>query len=198
MSAIEEGPVLGRPDPLRRLLQRRGADRRRRGADDVHRVANRRADGAAGRDRLLDRQVEGFGVKLAARATPAPHGNGHGIYLAGVFAAKYAIIDRGVTGPLAYAVALVPGLATIGLFWSTGKMIVETEDEFMRMLAVRQQLIAVAFAMAVACVWGTLEMFGLVEHVAASTASWCCGRSCVLIGAHRCNRLTHGGWGQCP
>jgi len=113
-----------------------------------------------------------------------------------MFAAKYVIVNNGVSGPLAYAVALIPGLATIGLFWSTGRMIVETEDEFMRMLAVRQQLIGVGFAMAAACVWGTLEVFRLVPHVEAFyiMVLWSIG---VFIGLVA-NRITHGVWGQCP
>lgn len=118
------------------------------------------------------------------------------VYLAGMFAAKNVIVNHGVSGPLAYAVALIPGLATIGLFWSTGRMILETEDEFMRMLAVRQQLIAVGFAMAVACVWGTLDVFRLVPHVEAFyiMVLWSIG---VFIGLVA-NRITHGVWGQCP
>jgi hypothetical protein len=118
------------------------------------------------------------------------------VYAIGLFAASYLIRRQGVSGPLAYGVALIPGLATVGLFWSTGKMIVETEDEFMRMLAVRQQLIAVGFAMSIACVWGFLEMFDLVPHVEAFYVMilWAVG---VFVGMIA-NRITHGVWGQCP
>ena len=118
------------------------------------------------------------------------------IYAGGLFAAKYLIADVGVSRPLAIGVALVPGLAIMGFFYSTGKMIVETEDEFMRMLAVRQQLIAAGFAMTVASVWGVLEMFDLVPHVEAFYIMilWAVG---VFVGMV-VNRITHGVWGQCP
>jgi hypothetical protein len=118
------------------------------------------------------------------------------IYVAGLFAAKYLIADVGVSRPLAIGVALVPGLAVVGFFYSTGKMIVETEDEFMRMLAVRQQLIAAGFAMSAASVWGVLEMFDLVPHVEAFyiMVLWAVG---VFVG-QVANRVTHGVWAQCP
>ena len=118
------------------------------------------------------------------------------IYAGGLFAAKYLIADVGVSRPLAFAVALVPGLAIVGFFYSTGRMIIETDDEFMRMLAVRQQLIAAGFAMSVASVWGVLEMFDLVPHVEAFYVMvlWAVG---VGIGSV-VNRITHGVWGQCP
>jgi hypothetical protein len=118
------------------------------------------------------------------------------VYVAGIFAAKYLIEDRGVVGPPAYALALIPGLAMAALFWASGKMIVETEDEFMRMLAVRQHLIAAGFVMAVASMWGTLEMFDLVPHVGAFyiVMVWAAG---IFVGMI-VNRVTHGVWGQCP
>jgi hypothetical protein len=118
------------------------------------------------------------------------------VYMSGIFAAKYLIGDRGVTGPPAFAFALVPSLALAAIFWTSAKSIEETEDEFMRMLAVRQNLIAAGFAMAVASAWGTLEMFELVPHVAAFyiVLLWAVG---IFIGLV-VNRITHGVWGQCP
>jgi hypothetical protein len=118
------------------------------------------------------------------------------IYVGGLFAARYLIADVGVARPLALGVALVPGLAIVGFFYSTGKMIIETDDEFMRMLVVRQQLIAAGFAMSVASVWGVLEMFDLVPHVEAFYVMilWVVG---ALVG-QLANRITHGVWGACP
>ena len=118
------------------------------------------------------------------------------VYMAGIFTARYLIEDRGLSGPLAYALALIPGLAIAAIFWISAQSIVETEDEFMRMLAVRQNMIAAGFAMAVASVWGTLEMFELVPHVAAFyiVMLWAIG---IFVGMI-VNRITHGVWGQCP
>jgi len=62
--------------------------------------------------------------------------------------------------------------------------------------AVRQHLIAAGFAMSVASVWGTLEMFELVPHVGAFyiVLLWAVG---IFVGMI-VNRTTHGVWGQCP
>lgn len=118
------------------------------------------------------------------------------IYVAGVFGAKYLISGVGVPRPVALAVALVPGLAMAGMFANTLSMIGATADEFMRMLAVRQQLIAAGFALATASVWGSLEMFGLVAHVDAFyiVVLWAIG----LFVGQLANRITHGEWGECP
>lgn len=118
------------------------------------------------------------------------------VYLIGVFGAAYLIRDVGVARPLAIAVALVPGAAMAAMFYNTLNMIAATTDEFMRMLAVRQQLIAAGFAMALASVWGTLEMFDLVPHAGAFyiVVLWAAG----LFVGQLSNRITHGVWGECP
>jgi hypothetical protein len=118
------------------------------------------------------------------------------VYVAGIFVAKYLIADVGVSRPLGFAVALVPGLAMAGMFYNTLSMIAATTDEFMRMLAVRQQLIAAGFAMALASAWGTLEMFDLVPHAEAFyiVVLWAVG----LFVGQASNRITHGTWGECP
>jgi hypothetical protein len=117
-------------------------------------------------------------------------------YLVGVFGAAYLIRDVGVARPLAISVALVPGAAMAAMFYNTLSMIAATTDEFMRMLAVRQQLIAAGFAMALASVWGTLEMFDLVPHREAFyiVVLWAVG----LAVGQLANRVSHGTWGECP
>lgn len=117
------------------------------------------------------------------------------LYLVSLFAADYLIEDQIVSGPLAYVLALIPGFAVVGLFYAVGMFIVEQEDEFLRMLAVRQQMIATGFAMSVAVVWGFLEEFELVGHVEAFwiIVLWALG---TVIGAIS-NRITHGSWGNC-
>jgi hypothetical protein len=118
------------------------------------------------------------------------------IYIGGIFGAAYLIEEVGVARPLAVAVALIPGIAMAGMFYNTISMIAATRDEFMRMLAVRQQLIAAGFAMALASVWGTLEMFDLVPHLAAFyiVVPWAVG----LFVGQLANRISHGTWGECP
>lgn len=118
------------------------------------------------------------------------------VYLVSLFAADHLIEDLEVSGPLAWALAAVPGLATAALFWAVGMFILETKDEFLRMLLVRQQLIATGFAMSVACVWGFLEEFQLVGHVEAFwiVVLWAVGQPVGMIF----NRITHGTAGECP
>ena len=118
------------------------------------------------------------------------------IYIASFAGASYLIKQVGVSRPLAFGLALIPGLAIAGMFYNTLWMITATKDEFMRMLAVRQQLIAAGFAMSVASVWGFLEQFKLVEHVEAFyiVVLWAVG---LFIG-QLSNRITHGVWGECP
>jgi len=117
------------------------------------------------------------------------------VYIVGLFGANYLIDNELVSGPLAWAAALLPGLAVAGVFYAVGMLIRELDDEFLRMLLVRQNLIAMAFAMSIVVVWGFLESFGLVEHVAGYliVVLWAVG---MAIGAVS-NRLTHGSWGQC-
>lgn len=117
------------------------------------------------------------------------------VYVVGLLGARYLIERGGVSEPLAFALALVPGLAVAGLFYAVGMLIVEQTDEFLRMLLVRQNLIAVGFALSLASIWGFLEAFDLVPHVAAFyiVVLWAAG---MFLGAV-VNRVTHGTWGNC-
>jgi hypothetical protein len=70
-------------------------------------------------------------------------------------------------GPAAYAAAILPALPIIGVFGAIGAYLVEEQDEFVRMLMVRQTLWASGFALSLATAWGFLESFELVGHVDA-------------------------------
>jgi hypothetical protein len=72
-----------------------------------------------------------------------------------------------VTGPLAYVLAVLPGLSVAGVFWAVGRLLVEERDEYLRMLLVRQSLVATGFTLTIATIWGFLENFRLVSHVDA-------------------------------
>ncbi|WP_246449455.1 MULTISPECIES: hypothetical protein [Novosphingopyxis] len=116
------------------------------------------------------------------------------IYLLSLFAGEYLIERDLVSGPVTWVLALLPGLAIIGAFWAIAMLIVETEDEFIRMLMVRQVMIGTGFALSIATIWGFLENFELVPHVDAYWVAilWFGG-----FGLGACvNRLTHGAWGN--
>ncbi|MBT8065719.1 MAG: hypothetical protein KJO09_00650, partial [Gammaproteobacteria bacterium] len=79
--------------------------------------------------------------------------------------AKYLTSNGLVDGPLVWVLALIPGLAMLGIFYAFGMLIMEQKDEFIRMLIVRQVLIGTGIALSFATVWGFLEEFGLVSHI---------------------------------
>jgi hypothetical protein len=115
------------------------------------------------------------------------------LYLA-TFAALTFLDELGSV-PLAvrYVVGILPGCAVIGIFWAIGRLIVEETDEFLRMLTIRQTLIASALALSAASIWGFLESADLVIHIDAYwyAVIWFLG---LFIGA-LINRLEHGAWG---
>ncbi|MBY6127468.1 hypothetical protein KUW15_01940 [Qipengyuania aquimaris] len=89
--------------------------------------------------------------------------------------------------------SVMPGLAICGVFWAIGMLIVEETDEFIRMLIVRQTLIATGFALGFATIWGFLEAGEVVPHIPAYwfAVAFFGGQ---FIGAVS-NRITHGSWG---
>lgn len=72
-----------------------------------------------------------------------------------------------VSGPLAYILGILPALPIIGIFWTIGKLINETQDEYQRLLLIRQVIVAVGFTLSLATIWGFLEQFNLLFHIPA-------------------------------
>jgi hypothetical protein len=69
------------------------------------------------------------------------------------------------TGVLAYGLAVTPALPLIGAIVIMGLYLREETDEFQRAVLVESSLLATGGLLAVATVWGFLEMFRLVPHV---------------------------------
>ncbi|MEC7399476.1 MAG: hypothetical protein VYD00_05610 [Pseudomonadota bacterium] len=115
-------------------------------------------------------------------------------YLVSLFAAEILIEDRGLTGAPAVILAVLPGLAFAGVVWVFGALIVEEKDEFMRLLHIRQGLIGTGIALTCAAIWGFLETYGFVPHVAAFwwPTIWCFGLG---LGAFA-NKIAYGSWGE--
>ena len=88
-------------------------------------------------------------------------------YAVFLLAATYGFKHQLVSGPLAYIAACLPALAIIGIFVAIGRYLLEEQDEYLRMLMVRQTLWASGFSLSIATLWGFLESFDLVSHVAA-------------------------------
>lgn len=112
------------------------------------------------------------------------------LYAAFLLFAVYGFKHHLFGGPFAYVAALLPALPIIGIFGAMGRYLVEEQDEYVRMLLVRQSLWASGFAMSVATIWGFLESFDLVAHVDSYSVAiiWFFG---LAIGALM-NRLTLG------
>ncbi len=88
-------------------------------------------------------------------------------YAAFLLGATYGFKHQLLNGPIAYLVASLPAFAIIGIFVSIGRYLLEEQDEYLRMLMVRQTLWASGFALSLATLWGFLESFELVKHVEA-------------------------------
>ena len=117
------------------------------------------------------------------------------VYAIVLIAAIYGFNHEWFGGPLAYIAAILPALPIIGIFSAMGRYLVEEEDEYLRMLTVRQSLWATGFALSVATIWGFLENFDLVGHVDSYyiVVLWFGG-----LGLGACiNRLTLGSSGRC-
>ena len=83
-------------------------------------------------------------------------------YLVALLGASRAFRADLVSGPAAYVLAIVPALPIIGVFWAVMRLLVEEPDEFMRLLMVRQALIATGFCLTVMTIWEFLQNFDLV------------------------------------
>ncbi len=115
-------------------------------------------------------------------------------YLGSLSFADYMIEDYGVSRAVATFLAILPGLAFAGVFWTFGALIVEEKDEFFRLLYVRQGLIATGVSFTLAAIWGFLETYNLVEHIAAFwwPTAWCFG---LIIGGVF-NKMKYDSWGE--
>jgi hypothetical protein len=114
-------------------------------------------------------------------------------YIITIVLAVALVAHGGVRGVAAYALAILPGLCLASVFWAIARLMIEQEDEYQRLLLVRQSLVATGFALSIASAWGFLENFKLVPHVDAYyiTILWFFGLG---IGSLY-NRLTIGDGG---
>lgn len=117
-------------------------------------------------------------------------------YIGAVAGASATIPDGAAPSPLYVALAIVPGLAIVGFIWAMGRLLVELDDEYLRMLEVRKFIVATGVALAVASVWGLLELMLDVPRLPVFFIFplWCAG----LVIGQIYNGLTLGGGDHCP
>jgi len=87
------------------------------------------------------------------------------LYAVFLLGSVYGFKHQLIGGAFGYLVALLPALPIIGIFAAMGRYLIEEQDEYVRMLMVRQTLWASGFALSVATAWGFLESFDLVQHI---------------------------------
>ena len=68
-------------------------------------------------------------------------------------------------------------VVSLAILFVVGRYLTEETDEYLRLMMTRQALIASAFTLSIATVWGFLENFELVPHVPMYWAFiiWCAG-----------------------
>jgi hypothetical protein len=84
------------------------------------------------------------------------------IYIATLFTAVTLFKSGSVSGLAAWALAIAPALPIIGVFWAVMRLLIEEPDEFIRMMHVRQSLVATGFCLTVMTIWEFLQNFELV------------------------------------
>ena len=116
------------------------------------------------------------------------------IFALSISLARHLVGQESLERPFLWALAVIPGLAMVSIFYAYGMLIVEQEDEFIRMLLLRQLIIATGIALSFAIAWGFLEEFGLVEHIYLYNVAvaWILG---FALGG-LVNKITHGAWGE--
>lgn len=112
------------------------------------------------------------------------------VYVGAVVLSSSLIPADAPPDPFNIAIALVPGVAVLGVIWAMGRLLIELDDEYLRMLEVRKFIIATGLAMAVASVWGLLELMTTAPRLPVFYIFplWCIG---LAVGA-LVNKLTLG------
>ncbi len=85
-------------------------------------------------------------------------------YLALLLLAVTLIRGSAVTGAGAWALAIAPALPVIGVFWAVMRLLIEEPDEFIKLLHVRQCLVATGFCLSALTILEFLQSFQLITH----------------------------------
>jgi hypothetical protein len=117
-------------------------------------------------------------------------------YMASIALATFIIVDNAPANALTIGLALLPGLAVLGWLWAMARLLVELDDEYLRMLEVRKMLVATGLTLAITSVWGLLELYS--PEVPAMPVffvfpMWCVG----LAVGQLVNRFGFGDAGDC-
>ena len=105
------------------------------------------------------------------------------IYVAVIALAVWFAKTQAPAGAMRWLVATAPALPVIGMIAVMMRLLVEENDEYLKLRMATLALSVTGFMLAVTTVWGFLETFQLVPHVPAYAAFilWCAG-----LGAGSC------------
>lgn len=117
-------------------------------------------------------------------------------YVGTIALATALVPDNAPASVLTIGLALLPGLAALGWLWAMARLLIELDDEYLRMLEVRKFLIATGATLAITSVWGVLELYSPeVPRLAVFFVfpMWCIG----LALGQLVNRFVFGDQGPC-
>ena len=112
------------------------------------------------------------------------------LYTGAILVAASTLHHGAAITPGALGLALLPGLAVLLMLYAIARLLLELEDEYLRLLEVRKSLIATGVTLAVTSVWGLLEIFTVAPKLEVFWVFpiWCVG---LAVGAI-VNRVTMG------
>lgn len=86
------------------------------------------------------------------------------MYVITLFFAAWYIPRFHPSGPLVYAIAVLPAIPIIGIIAVVGLYLAEEKDEFQRTVLVQSMLWSMGLTLATTTVWGFLENFANTVH----------------------------------
>ena len=109
--------------------------------------------------------------------------SGYALTLFGVVAYAKAHPLSGLSGG---AIAILPALPVIAVFWIMWRYLGEERDEYLRYMFTRQALVATGFTLSIATAWGFLESYAGAPHLPlfAVPLAWfpCQGIGSAIVG----------------
>ena len=112
------------------------------------------------------------------------------LYVAAIFTASSLLHYRAAPGVVSVVIALVPGIAIVLMIYSIARLLIDLDDEFLRLLEVRKALFATGLTLAGCSVWGLLETYTAVPALPVFWVFplWCGGLGAGMLF----NRITLG------
>ena len=88
-----------------------------------------------------------------------------GAYVLAIGLASWLIPDDAHADVLTVGIALLPGLGMVAMIWAIARLLIELDDEYLKVLEIRKALVATGVVLTVASVWGILELYTDVPHL---------------------------------